>query len=78
MRVYQLIWFSRSVGHCQNLPLTVEMIRSAIRSAVAWSIPSASRACHANISGQAISVSTTRCWMPLLPEMPSCQPGLWP
>ena len=23
MRVYQLIWFSRSVGHCQNSPLTV-------------------------------------------------------
>ena len=31
-----------------------------------WSRPSASRACQATISGQAISVSTTRCWMPLL------------
>ena len=71
IRAYQLIWFSRSVGHAQNFPLAVETIRSAIRSP---STPSTSRAFHAIASAHAISVSTTRCWMPP-PLSPSRQPG---
>ena len=74
MRAYQLTWFSRSAGQRQNSPVVVLTMQSAIRSAAAWSSPIASRARHAKDSAHAISVSTTRCWMPP-PRRPSRQPG---